>query len=134
MADITDHISQQLPIAAWNGDLAKVNSLLADPLIDVDYQDNKGNTALILASVKTNTDVVKALLAKGANKTLTNNNGQTANGAAIIARDNAKTPETKQKRQEVINLLDPPSAGKRKRTIKKKKKNKRKSMRSSFHK
>jgi hypothetical protein len=55
-----------LPSASRNGDLARVQSLLA-ARANPDAKDAKGDTALILASQSRRLDVVRALLAAGAN-------------------------------------------------------------------
>jgi hypothetical protein len=72
--------------AAVHGDLQTVKDLLADPpgvkpnSLDVNSLDQGGQSALILAcqNPKTNPEVIKALLAAGANINLRSRNGYTA--------------------------------------------------------
>jgi ankyrin repeat protein len=50
----------------------------------VDAANNDGATALMLASKRGHVEVVRVLLASGANKRLIANNGDTAYGLAVL--------------------------------------------------
>lgn len=52
--------------AAWSNDLQKVKELLSSPKAVVDAKDSEGRTALLLACARGHVEVVKELLAKGA--------------------------------------------------------------------
>ena len=74
-------MSEELTAAASSRDLDKVNQLIAGGSIDINYQDNRGNTALIWAAYKGREDVVKALIAAGADLSLTDQDGNAAENA-----------------------------------------------------
>jgi ankyrin repeat protein len=63
--------------AAGQGYNAILKILLDIPGIDVDLQDNDGNTPLRLATVNNQTESVKLLLEKSANPNIQNNDGNT---------------------------------------------------------
>ena len=71
-------MSEELVKAAKSGDLDKVNQLIAGGSIDINYQDNGDNTALIWAAYKGREDVVKALIEAGAKLDIQDNGGETA--------------------------------------------------------
>ena len=62
----------------------------------INYQNRYGNTALHIAAKKGNFEVVKALVEKGANTTIKNNDGKTALDLAI---------ESNNRNEEIINYL-----------------------------
>jgi|GEM_PF-2253562 len=63
--------------ASGQGYNAILKLLLKMPGIDVDLQDNEGNTPLRLATVNNQTESVKLLLEKSANPDIQNNDGNT---------------------------------------------------------
>ena len=65
--------------AVQSSQLAAVIYLLNVPNIDVNAQDDKGNTALMMACREAKDDVIQALLAHQAILTLYNNEGWSAN-------------------------------------------------------
>jgi ankyrin repeat protein len=67
--------------AAQNGDIRGVQGALASN-VDVNALDAKGHRALILAIAYGHVDVVRALLAHGANPNLPDTHGTTPLGAA----------------------------------------------------
>jgi serine/threonine-protein phosphatase 6 regulatory ankyrin repeat subunit B len=66
-----------LMIAAEKGHLTTVQALLSTPGIDIDDKTTDGVTALYFAAINGKEDVVKALIDKGADVNLTDNDGQT---------------------------------------------------------
>jgi|SRR5882672_2454429 len=71
----------ELMDAAVNGDLAKVQGLLAKGA-DVDARDNSGRTALMTAA---NVQIAQALIARGADVNAKNSRGMTALSDAVIS-------------------------------------------------
>ena len=59
-----------------NIEIAKL--IISSPLLDLTYQDNKGNTYLHLAVISQLEDIIKSLIKKGININLQNNDGNTA--------------------------------------------------------
>jgi ankyrin repeat protein len=74
MADIM----QEFVVAAYNGDLLRVNEILAKGVNVNKRLNNNDYTVLILASQKGHTEIVEALLAKGADVNAKANDGSTA--------------------------------------------------------
>jgi DNA-directed RNA polymerase specialized sigma24 family protein len=68
--------------AAETGNMGRVQEVLADGNVDLNTRDPKGRTALILAIQRGQVDVVKALLAHGANPTEVDSRGETPKVAA----------------------------------------------------
>ena len=66
---ITENGTPALIHAMSKGALAAVNALLQAPNLDVNLRDFKGDTALMLASYKNQTEWVRALLQRGATHT-----------------------------------------------------------------
>ncbi len=64
---------------SWKGDLESVKS----SFIDVNYKNEKGQTALYSASCQGNLEVVRFLVSKGADIEVPNNNNATALMCAI---------------------------------------------------
>ena len=54
-----------------------ISFLANNPLIEIDFQDSRGTTALMVAADNNDTDSIRILLEAGANPDLTNNKGQT---------------------------------------------------------
>lgn len=83
--------NDELIIAASNGDLQKVESLLKKKEVDVNHQDASGFTPLLAATVQDKQDMVKLLLEKGADPNLAMKDGTTPlmvtaeNANAVIA-------------------------------------------------
>jgi uncharacterized protein len=73
-----------LILAALHGNKEIVEMLLKDPKINVNAANNLYNTALIYAAIQGNKDIVEMLLHAGADKTLKNKGGETAEQ---LARD-----------------------------------------------
>lgn len=69
---------QQLFEAARSGNLTQLENLLGDPEVDVNAQNQKGYTALILASYNNQPEAVKFLLEKGADVNKPDSGGNTA--------------------------------------------------------
>ena len=67
--------------ASWSG-LGKVAARLLDKGASLQFADAQGNTALIIAAQRGNAEIVKALLAKGADMAVRNRAGQSALDAA----------------------------------------------------
>jgi ankyrin repeat protein len=76
MAQSTD-LNRQLVLAAERGDAAEVRRLIAAGA-DVNWQDEKQDSAFLVAGARGRTDVVKLTLAAGANLRSTNRYGGTA--------------------------------------------------------
>ena len=74
----------ELMLAVKNGDLNKVNTLLADRGANVNATDGTGTTALILAAKHGNSDIVNALLDIGANIDAADYRGRTALALAVL--------------------------------------------------
>jgi ankyrin repeat protein len=74
----------ELMLAVKNGDLNKVNTLLADRVADVNVADKTGTTALMLAAKQGNSDIVNALLDRGANIDAADYRGRTALQLAVL--------------------------------------------------
>ena len=70
-------MGNSLPIAAKNGDLEEVRSLLRNG-VDVDARDEKGWTAVLWASSQGHKQIVEALAANGANLNIQDGRGKTA--------------------------------------------------------
>ena len=64
--------------AVNNGDLDEVNVLLSSSTIDINSENNQGNTALMYACKHGHTQIVNALIEAGANINLQNMFGETA--------------------------------------------------------
>ena len=67
-----------LTVAAYNGQLAAVERILAQPGVEIDARNGMGLTALTAAAFKGNVDIAKALLRAGADANATNRIGQTS--------------------------------------------------------
>ncbi|MEI0608195.1 ankyrin repeat domain-containing protein [Brachyspira pulli] len=80
--------------AAENGDIETVRYLINSE-VDIDAQDNDGNTALSIAVLSGNSSTVKLLLDYSADHSIKNKYGQTA-------MDIAK----KEKNYEIIGILE----------------------------
>ncbi|XP_065672988.1 osteoclast-stimulating factor 1-like [Hydra vulgaris] len=70
--------STALHWAASGGHMACAVALLNEPNISLDVQNKLGDTALHNASWKGHTDIVEALIERGANKSIKNNEKKTA--------------------------------------------------------
>ena len=81
-APIGDHGWTPLMHAIHTNQLASVNALL-DARADVNRRGPKGETALMMAAGYGYTDIVQALLRRGANPALTDANGETAIDYAV---------------------------------------------------
>lgn len=86
--------SEELRNAAAKGEEQKVILLLNKDKNIIDKKDANGNTALIIATEKGNVSLVKILINMGADTTITNNAGQTAED---IAKSNKAT--------DILNVL-----------------------------
>ncbi len=71
---------------ARNGDLDKLVEVV-DAGVPVNLTNSAGDTLLILAAYHTHADVVRALLARGADHARVNDRGQTALAAAVFRQD-----------------------------------------------
>ncbi len=69
--------NDEMIIAASEGNLQKVETLLKKKEVDVNYQDSSGFTALLAALVEDKQDMVKFLLSKGADPNLAMKDGNT---------------------------------------------------------
>ena len=79
---------KQLMNAILDNNIRLVNALINDG-VNINYQDNKGNTPLILASLHNKTDIVNILLSRPEiNINLQNNEGNTALFIAIVYKNN----------------------------------------------
>jgi len=65
-------------LAAWRGNLEEVKEMLSGGIVDVDEKDRYGFTALIWASWNGHNELVKYLLANGANINEKDNDGNIA--------------------------------------------------------
>ena len=74
----------ELMLAVKNGDLNKVNTLLADRVADVNVADKTGTTALMLAAKHGTSDIVNTLLDRGANIDAADYRGRTALHLAVL--------------------------------------------------
>lgn len=72
-----EHDWTALTWASWTG-MATLVSLFADNGADVDAADVKGQTPLMIASIRGNDEVVAVLLEKGAQRELKSSDGKTA--------------------------------------------------------
>ena len=79
---------KKLITAAEAGDLTLVKSLVKDKKIDINAKDQTGATALMLAAINGNDDVVNVLIKHKANLELKSNEGETALSFAV-SNDNA---------------------------------------------
>jgi len=68
-----------------DGDAAEVQRLI-DAGTDVNIRDNKGFSALMVASVEGHVEITKLLIKKGANVNTQANNGSTALVVAYVSR------------------------------------------------
>merc|ERR1719473_517097 len=73
--------------AARAGNMAKLEKYLARG-VDVDYQNEVGESPLMAAAYQNHIDVVKRLLEAGADVHLVNNNGESAVSLASMAMNN----------------------------------------------
>jgi uncharacterized protein len=71
---------------ARNGDLDRLREVL-DAGVPVNLTNSAGDTLLILASYHVHADVVRELVARGADHARVNDRGQTALAAAVFRRD-----------------------------------------------
>jgi ankyrin repeat protein len=78
----TNNFSSALPAAAYQGHSDVIVLLLAQSRIKIDAQDVDGNTALMWAAEHGNLDIVDLLVKAGANPSLKNNRGETAEALA----------------------------------------------------
>ncbi len=69
---------ENLNLAISNGDIARVNVLLLAHIEDVNMRGEKGITPLMVASINKNSDIIKLLLAKGADVNIKDSSGLTA--------------------------------------------------------
>jgi len=69
---------EDLCVAALVGDLERVQEILKEGKVDINKKDKDGNTALILASWNGHNEIVKSLLANGANINEKGEDGWTA--------------------------------------------------------
>ncbi|XP_062566386.1 ankyrin repeat and MYND domain-containing protein 1-like, partial [Saccostrea cucullata] len=76
--------SEELIMAATDGDVKKVEDLLTSGKVHPDVADKNGHTALIGASVNWHTDVINVLLNNGANVNQLNDEGCSALSAGTI--------------------------------------------------
>ncbi|XP_078310811.1 ankyrin repeat and MYND domain-containing protein 1-like isoform X2 [Crassostrea virginica] len=76
--------SEELIMAATEGDVKKVEDLLTSGKVHPDVADKNGHTALIGASVNWQTDVINVLLNNGANVNQLNDEGCSALSAGTI--------------------------------------------------
>ena len=67
-----------LTVAAYNGQLAAVERILAQPGVEIDTRNGMGLTALTAAAFKGHVDIAKALLRAGADANAANRIGQTS--------------------------------------------------------
>ena len=67
-----------LTVAAYNGQLAAVERILAQPVVEIDARNGMGLTALTAAAFKGNVEIAKALLRAGADVNAANRAGQTS--------------------------------------------------------
>ena len=67
-----------LTVAAYNGQLAAVERILAQPGVEIDARNGMGLTALTAAAFKGQVDIAKALLRAGADVNAANRIGQTS--------------------------------------------------------
>ena len=67
-----------LTVAAYNGQLAAVERILAQPGVAIDTRNGMGLTALTAAAFKGQVDIAKALLRAGADVNASNRIGQTS--------------------------------------------------------
>lgn len=79
---------KKLITASEAGDLAQVKNLLKDKKININAKDQTGATALMLAAINGNDDVVNLLIKSKANLELKSNEGETALSFAV-SNDNA---------------------------------------------
>lgn len=79
---------KKLITASESGDLSLVKNLLKDKKINIDAKDQTGATALMLAAINGNEEVVSTLIKHKANLELKSNEGETALSFAI-SNDNA---------------------------------------------
>ncbi len=86
-------VNKQLLLAAYNGEVVRVNQLLSDSA-DVNTRNDEGITPLMYAAEKGNTEIVKILLYNNADPNITPANGRTALISAAI-----------QNRQDIVYLL-----------------------------
>ncbi|KAL7714683.1 Inversin-A [Entamoeba marina] len=77
MVKATDDITP-LHVSVFFNKVEFIESLIEDYQINVNYQDNFGNTALMIAAVTGNVEAARELLSNNASKTLVNKYGQTA--------------------------------------------------------
>jgi len=69
---------EDLCVAARVGDLKRVQEILKEGKVDINKKDKNGNTALIWASQEGHIEIVKSLLANGANINEKDKYGNTA--------------------------------------------------------
>ena len=74
-----------LHVAAAKGQVDMLKYLMAQPDVDVNVQESRGSTALMLAATNGNGPVIAALLEKGADLKVASNDGSTALHRAAAA-------------------------------------------------
>ncbi|MBN2535994.1 MAG: ankyrin repeat domain-containing protein [Spirochaetales bacterium] len=85
--DIFGHVDRQLILAATSNDWSKIHRWL-DKEADVNYQDEKGKTALFYAVEHDNASIVRLLLQGGADVAITDNDGKKAIDFIQADKDN----------------------------------------------
>ena len=83
-------VSALLHLAAKQNNVREINNLINEG-VDVNAQDQNGNTPLHIAAWYTHPEVIKALLKAGANPQLENNLGQTPLNIAAKRPKNLST-------------------------------------------
>ena len=74
-------VADKLLLACQSGDIPLIEKLLSSEIVsdsDVQHQDERGNTPLMLASLFGNTEAVRLLLSRRPDANFKNFNGQTA--------------------------------------------------------
>lgn len=88
--------------ASWSG-MPKVTEKLLDLKADITVVDRKGNSALTMAAMRGNLDVVKILIAKGAKPAATDK--------AVIEKAMKEYPKKKATYEQILGLLGTGPAG-----------------------